>query len=165
MAQVGSVGARKLVQMLAGGDGLPASVAAVAEAANESLQPIGAAQIVAQNVAADLIERSSTVRYPAVHVYCEKLSNTLREKFRTFSGKAHLAMEVRSSQDRLEGLERQVQLYVDAVTAVLDRHRGDWGDGLFYGGGFEVVFGPVKRGGKNYVQTAKITIEADVSIQ
>jgi len=165
MAQVGSVGARKLVQMLAGGDGLPASVAAVAEAANESLQPIGAAQIVAQNVAADLIERSSTVRYPAVHVYCEKLSNTLREKFRTFSGKAHLAMEVRSSQDRLEGLERQVQLYVDAVTAVLDRRRGDWGDGLFYGGGYEAVFGPVKRGGKNYVQTAKITIEVDVSIQ
>ncbi len=165
MAQVGSVGARKLVQMLAGGDGLPASVAAVAEAASESLQPIGTAQIVAQNVAAELIERSSAVRYPAVHVYCEKLSNTLREKFRTFSGKAHLAMEVRSSQDRLEGLERQVQLYVDAVTAVLDRRRGDWGDGLFYGGGYEAAFGPVKRGGKNYVQTAKITIEVDVSIQ
>jgi hypothetical protein len=165
MAQAGSVGARKLVQMLASGNGLPASVAAVAEAANESLQPIGAAQIVAQNVAADLIERSSTVRYPAVHVYCEKLSNTLREKFRTFSGKAHLALEVRSSQDRLEGLERQVQLYVDAVTGVLDRRRGDWGDGLFYGGGYEAVFGPVKRGGKNYVQTAKITIEVDVSIQ
>jgi len=165
MAQVGSVGARKLVHMLAGGDGLPASVAAVAEAADERLQPIGTAQIVAQNVAADLIERSSTVRYPAVHVYCERLSNTLREKFRTFSGKAHLAMEVRSSQDRLEGLERQVQLYVDAVTAVLDGRRGDWGDGLFYGGGYEAVFGPVKRGGKNYVQTAKITIEVDVSIQ
>jgi hypothetical protein len=74
-------------------------------------------------------------------------------------------MEVRSSQDRLEGLERQVQLYVDAVTAVLDRRRGDWGDGLFYGGGYEAAFGPVKRGGKNYVQTAKITIEVDVSIQ
>jgi len=165
MAQVGSVGARKLTTLLAAGDGLPASVAAVAEATNERLQPIGAAQIVAQNVAADVIERSNIVRYPSVHVYCEKLSNTLREKFRTFSGKAHLTMEVRSSQDRLEGLERQVQLYVDAVTRVLDRHRGDWGDGLFYGGGYEVVFGPVKRGGKNYLQTAKITLEVDVSIQ
>jgi hypothetical protein len=151
--------------MLAASDGLPASVAAVAEAANESLPPIGAAQIVAQNVAAELVERSNVVRYPSVHVYCERLSNTLREKFRTFSGKAHLAMEVRWSQDRLEGLERQVQLYVDAVTRVLDQRRGDWGSGLFYGGGYEVIFGAVKRGGKSYLQTAKITLEVDVSIQ
>ncbi len=165
MAQVGSVGARKLTQMLADGEGLPASVAAVAEAANERLQPIGTAQIVSQNVAADLVERSNSARYPSVHVYCEKLINTLREKFRTYSGKAHLAMEIRASQDRLEGLERQVQLYVDAVTRVLDRRRGDWGDGMFYGGGYEVVFGPVKRGGKNYLQTAKITLEVDVSLQ
>lgn len=165
MAQVGSVGARKLAEMLAASDGLAASVAAVAEESNESLPPIGAAQIVAQNVAADLIERSNVVRYPTVHVYCERLSNTHREKFRTFSGKAHLTMEVRSSQDRLEGLERQVQLYVDAVTKVLDRRRGDWGSGLFYGGEYEVVFGPVKRGGKSYLQTAKITLEVDVSIQ
>jgi hypothetical protein len=74
-------------------------------------------------------------------------------------------MEVRSSQDRLEGLERQVQLYVDAVTKVLDGNRGDWGDGFFYGGGYEVVFGPVKRGGKSYLQTARISVDVDVSIQ
>lgn len=165
MAQVGSVGARKLVEKLAGTGGLPASVAAVAEAANERLQPIGAAQIVAQNVAADLIERSNMVRYPSVHVYCEKLTNTLRERFRTFSGKAHLVMEVRASQDRMEGLERQVQLYVDAVTRVLDGNRGDWGGGFFYGGGYEVAFGPVKRGGKSYLQTAKISVEVEASIQ
>lgn len=165
MAQVGSVGARKLTQMLADSTGLPASVAAVAEAVNERMQPVGAAQIVAQNVAAELVERSNAARYPSVHVYCEKLSNTLREKFRTFSGKAHLALEVRASQDRLEGLERQVQLYVDAVTRVLDQRRGDWGDGIFYGGGYEVTFAPVKRGGKSYLQTAKVTLDLDVSIQ
>jgi hypothetical protein len=165
MAQVGSIGARKLVQRLADTSGLPASVAAVAQAAHENLPPIGTTQIVPQNVAADLIERSNLTRYPAVHVYCERLSNTLREKFRTFSGKAHLTMEVRSSQDRLEGLERQLQLFVDAVTRVLDSNRGDWSDGFFYGGGYEVTFGPVKRGGKSFLQTAKIGIEVDVSIQ
>ncbi len=166
MAQVGSVGAKKLTAKLAdGGSGLPATVAAVAEASGGSLPAIGLAQIVSQNVAADLIERSNAVRYPSVHVYCEKLSNTLREKFRTFSGKAHLTMEVRASQDRLEGIERQVQLYVDAVTHVLDESRGDWGDGFFYGGGYDVAFGPVKRGGKSYLQAAKITVEVDVSIQ
>ncbi len=166
MAQVGGVGAKKLAAKLANSDsGLPASVAAVASASRASLTTIGAAQIVSQNVAADLIERSNIVRYPSVHVYCEKLANTLREKFRTYSGKAQLAVEVRSSQDGLEGLERQVQLYVDAVTQVLDENRGDWGDGFFYGGGYEVAFQPVKRGGKSYLQTAKITVEVDVSIQ
>ena len=58
-----------------------------------------------------------------------------------------------------------MQLYVDAVTRVLDQRRGDWGGGMFYGGGYEAVFGAVKRGGKNYLQTARITLEVDASIQ
>ncbi|MBI4876801.1 MAG: hypothetical protein HY822_19365 [Acidobacteria bacterium] len=165
MAQVGSVGVHKLAGMLAGDDGLPSSVAAIGEAAGVRLQPIGTAQIATQNVTAELAERSEIVRYPSVHVYCEKLSNRFREKFRTFSGQAHLVLEIRVSLDRLEGLEQQVQLYADAVTRVLEQRRGDWGGGLFYGGGYEVVFGAAKRGGKNYLQTATITLDVDVSIQ
>ena len=102
-------------------------------------------------------------KYPAVHVYCEKLSNTLREKFRTFSGKARMVVEARVSQDRLEGLERQSQLLVDAITDVLDASRGDWGAGMLYNGGYEVMYGPVKSGGRNLIQITKVTFEVDIS--
>ena len=65
----------------------------------------GSAQVRAQNVAADLAERAMGVQYPAVNVYCEKIVNDLREKFRTFSGTAQMAIELRHSQDRLEGMQ------------------------------------------------------------
>ena len=52
------------------------------------------------------------------------------------------------SQDRIEGLEDQLRLYVDAVTQVLDANRGSWGQGAFYTGGYEVNFEPVQQGGQ-----------------
>ena len=74
-----------------------------------------------------------------------------------------MAVEVRVSQDRLEGIEGKLQSYAEAVTQVLDRSRGDWSEGMFYTGGYEVAFGPVKRGGKNFVQVAKVAFEVEVS--
>ena len=78
-------------------------------------------------------------------------------------GEAHLVVEVRLSQDRLDDLETRMQLYVDAVTRVLDEHRGDWGNGIFYCGGYEVDYGPVKHGGRNFLQTAKINLTVEIS--
>ena len=115
------------------------------------------------NVAADMAERTGTVKYPSVNVYCEGIANELREKFRRFSGKAQMAIEVRHSQDRLEGLEEKLELLVDGAMRWLNESRGDWGDGMFYGGEYQVSFSAVKRGGKNFIQTAKITFEIGVS--
>jgi hypothetical protein len=146
----------KVVDRLAGSDGLNAALAALSDGG----QP---AAMLTQNVAAELAERSGTVKYPAVSVYCEKIANTLREKFRSFSGTVEMAVEVRHSQDRLEGIEDALEQYTDAVTDVLSASRGDWGDGMFYGGGYEVSFGAVKRGGRNFTHTAKVTFEVMVS--
>ena len=121
-------------------------------------------QIIAQNVPADVIEKSAGTRYPAFHIYCEKLQNTLREKFRQFSGTATLSVDVRVTHDRLEGLDQMAQAYVDALTQVLDSNRGDWGDGLFYTGGYTVTYQPVKHGGKNFLQTAKVSFDLQVSV-
>jgi hypothetical protein len=68
------------------------------------------------------------------------------------------------SHDRLEEIGRQTSLYVEAVTNVLDLRRGSWGNGMFYAGGYEVVFGPVKKGGRNYIQTSRILLQLIVSI-
>jgi hypothetical protein len=146
----------KVVDRLAGSDGPNGALATLSDGG----QP---AAMLTQNVAAELAERSGTVKYPAVSVYCEKIANNLREKFRSFSGKVEMAVEVRHSQDRLEGIEDALEQYTDAVTSALSASRGDWGDGMSYSGGYEVSFGAVKRGGRNFTQTAKVTFEVMVS--
>jgi hypothetical protein len=163
VAQIGSVTTSKLVNILTAGEALSQAVAAISAQESAPLPSLTERQIMAQNVALELAEKGPGVRYPAVYVYCEKMSNALREKFRTFSGRARMVMEVRVSQDRLEGLERQLELYVDAVTQVLHDNRGDWGQGMFFPGAYEVSFGAVKHGGKNYIQVAKIMLDVEIS--
>ncbi len=146
MNRIGNVATGKVVQRLT---------------APEVFQP---AQIRLQNAAADLTERSEAVAYPWASVYCERIVNSLVEKFRSFSGTLQMVVEVRASHDRLENLHEGLEQSVDGVMAVLDGCRGDWGDGMYYCGGYQAAFGAAKRGGKNYLQTAKITFEIGVSI-
>jgi hypothetical protein len=139
---------------------------AVAAAALDSgipLNPIPALYVVTQNMAVEIWERASVVKYPLVQIYSDRVRNLLTEKFRTFSGKIRTVAEIRVSQDRIEGLEDQLRLYADAVTQILDSNRGSWGQGAFYTGGYEITFDPVKQGGKNFLQVAKVTFEVDMS--
>jgi hypothetical protein len=163
MAWVGSTVTTQVVALLNAPQGLNACVATLAQAENVVLPPVGQDRILAQNVSIELAERSTDVQYPAVNVYCEKIVNQLKEKFRNFSGKALMAIEVRVSQDRLEGIESQLQTYADAVTQVLDQNRGDWGEGMYYAGCYEAELGPVKHGGQNFIQVGKVSFEVGVS--
>src|ERR1017187_418348 len=163
MAWVGSAVTAQVVSLLSAPQGLNACVSTLAQAENVTLPPVGQNQILAQNVSIELAERSTDVQYPAVNVYCEKIVNQLKEKFRNFSGKAMMAIEVRVSQDRLEGIDDQLQMYVDAVTQALDQNRGDWGEGMYYTGCYEAALGPVKHGGQNFIQVGKVTFEVGVS--
>ncbi len=162
-AKLSSAAAKKVMDRMIAPGGMNSALGALMAADSLLASPVEAAQIRAQNVAADLWERSTSVRYPAVHVYCEKIVNDQNEKFRSFSGKVQMTIEVRHSQDKLNGLQDALALYADAVTQMLDAGRGDWGDGMFYGGGYEVALGTVKAGGKNFIQTAKITFQIGVS--
>lgn len=163
MAQTGTITTSKAVSLLRGETGLGAAIVTVAMNTDADLPKIPAGQVISQNVALEIAEKAGSAKYPAIYVYCDRVVNQLREKFRTFSGKSHMVMEVRVSQDRLEGLEAKLQLYVDAITQVLDGNRGDWGQGMFYTGGYEVTFQAVKHGGKNYLQVAKVGFEVDIS--
>ena len=153
----------KVTGLMAEPAGVNGKLAALSSGEQMELPQLDATQIVPQNMAAELAERTAGSKYPTLQIYCEKLANDLREKFRSFSGTARMTVEVRLSQDRLEGLESKVQLYVDAVTRVLDGSRGDWGDGMYYAGGYEAEFGAVKHGGRNFIQSAKVSFEVGVS--
>lgn len=163
MLSIASVATQKVAGLLAASNGVPAAVEALTSQHGVALPQIGPQQIVAQNVGPDIAEKSVISKYPLIYVHCSKLVNDLREKFRTFSGDAQMSAEARVSQDRLDGLESNLHVYVDAITSVLDGNRGDWGDGFFYGGGYEVTFGKVKHGGRNFLQTAEISFALEVS--
>lgn len=164
MAQAASIAAGKVVGMLKAPDaGLAAVVVELALNAGVELAAIPPENVIPQNAPMALMEKSSAVKYPVVLVYSDRVQNLLTEKFRKFSGKVRTVAEVRASQDRIEGLEERVRLYVDAVTQVLDANRGDWGQGMFFTGGYEVKFDPVQSGGRNVLQTAKVIFEVDLS--
>lgn len=143
-------------------DGVNVRVSAITDA-DVSLHVTGIRTILAQNATADVTEKAGHAHYPALLVYCDKVSNTLKEKFRQFSGRVHIVVEVRHSQDLLDGIEDGLQVYVDAVCALLDDSRGDWAGGCFYNGGYEVSYEPVARGGKNFLQRAKVGFDLEVS--
>jgi hypothetical protein len=163
MAKLGSVATAKTVAMITGPKGMNSGLAALTTADQALAPTLAAAQVRPQNAAPDLVDRSRPVKYPDVSVYCEKIANTLTEKFRTFSGTAQMTVEVRHSSEGLAGLQDSLELYADSVMHSLDQARGDWGSGMFYAGGYDIAFGPVKRGGKNFIQTAKVSFEIAVS--
>jgi hypothetical protein len=141
----------------------PSGVAAALAALTTGAPFLAAPQVNQSNVAAETTERSSGGQYPALHVYCEKIVNDQKEKFRSFSGRVAMAIDVRCSQDRIDGLQDQLELYADSVMQTLEAARGDWGDGMFFGGAYQVTFAAIKHGGRNFVQTAKVAFEIDVS--
>jgi hypothetical protein len=164
MAQTASIVTQQFVQFLnAPETGVNAALGTLALGAGVTLAALPPEHIVAQNVSVAISERSVAVRYPTLHVYSDRVRNLLTEKFRTFSGKIRTVAEVRLSQDRLEGIEDRLRLYVDAVTQVLDSNRGTWGQGAFFTGGYEVNFDPVQHGGQNFLQITRVSFEVDLS--
>lgn len=143
--------------------GIEPQIAELALGAAIELPTIPPSRVVAQNAAVEIAERALAVKYPVIHVYVDRVRNLLTEKFRVFSGKVRVVAEVRVSQDRIEDLETRTKLYAEAVTHVLDLNRGDWGEGVFYSGGYEVTFEAMKHGGRNLLQVAKVAFEVDVS--
>ena len=133
------------------------------EANDPNLKTIGIRSIMLQNVSIEIAETSGQPQYPALLVYCDKVQNLLQEKFRGFSGRVHLVIEVRQSQGTLHLIEQNTEMYVDAVCALLGEARGDWGDGASYSGGYEVEYQPVAKGGKNFVQRAKVSFAVELS--
>jgi hypothetical protein len=160
---IGNLITSQVITLLTGTNGVNSYLGGYTQDNGQPLNPLNSAQVRAQNVAPDIADKSMAMEFPAANVYCEKIVNNLTEKFRTFSGNVQTAVELRYSQDRLDGLESALENYADAIMQVLNANRGDWGNGMFYGGEYQVMFGAVKHGGKNFQQVAKITFEIGVS--
>jgi hypothetical protein len=163
MLLIAGTSTQKVVGVLAAGSGLSAVLEALNIQQGVRLPRVTPQQIIAQNVTPEVSDQSTVDNYPLIYVYRTKVVNQLREKFRTFSGEAQMMVEARVSQDRLDQIETNLQAYADAITQVLDDNRGDWGDGIFFNGEYEVTFGGVKHGGRNFIEIAKIAFALEIS--
>lgn len=163
MASIANTTAETLRRLLRAENGLAQSVSRLSVEKNLSITPIESAQIVNCGGVGSGPDQGRRIRYPVFAVYCDRVSNLQREKFCRFSGTARLNVEVTVSGERSEGMEGLLQTLASAVTEVLERSWGDWGQGIRYGGGYDIQFGTVKKGGRNYIQTAKLVLEVDVT--
>jgi hypothetical protein len=164
VASLANAATVQLLQLLTAPTGLNTTITTLALAANVGLAPIAASQFFTDNVSSAMAEQSEEIKYTAVYIYCEKITNTLKEKFRSFSGYLQMVIDVRVSQDRLNGIDQVSQLYSEAVAQTLNQIRGDWGQGLFYAGAYDISFGPVKHGGKNFIKGVTISFQLNASI-
>ena len=112
MARISTMATSALVQHLAGEAGLSDKVGQLMLTSALQIPQISASDILERHVAADVAEKTSGVRYPIVYVYCEKVVNDLREKFRTFSGTAELSVDIRVSHEHMDDLQSLLQNYV-----------------------------------------------------
>jgi hypothetical protein len=163
MAQAARLAITHLRQLLVGDDTLAAECAAIAQKNGLDVPALWADTVLDFHIAPELAEKGTPVKYPVVYVYCDRVHNKLHEKFRTFSGTADLNIEIRVSHDHADELQAMLQLYVEAVTNVIDGRRGTWSREIFHAGDYEIAFGPVKRGGRNFLQTARVKLQVFIS--
>ncbi|MBX5495546.1 MAG: hypothetical protein IRZ15_09450 [Bryobacteraceae bacterium] len=165
MAQTGSLVIQKVLQLLRSPGVLEGEIARLSQQSGAELKPILPEQVLSQNISVELAERSAKVRYPVLYVYVSYVQNQMREKFRSFSGIVRTTLELRVSHERAEVVTRDVGCYLDALTEILTRSRGDWGQGMFFNGGYEIEINPAKSGGRNFVQAAKISFDVNLSLK
>jgi hypothetical protein len=156
---------QKLRDRLTAGDALSEIISASAEAAGWSLPTIPSAQVFTSAASQAISDDTLQLTYPRVCIYSTGISNLQAEKFRSFSGQVALTAEVWASADLVTEVDEWIHIYVGSVTEVLRKNIGDWGDGMFYGGAYDVQFQAPKHGGLGFVEVAKLnlTIHASAS--
>jgi hypothetical protein len=147
----------KLIELIEGDGGLAQSLEQLKGEYSQEPERPEPAKVKLLRSPADLAEKAWGARYPALWVYCEKIRNRANEKLRRFSGEASVCLEVLVSQDRLEGIGDRLHYYCDALRDVIERKSGCIGEGLYLSSEYEVQYEPVKKGGSQYRQTARLS--------
>lgn len=83
MASICNILTAKVAEILFSAPNIDDRVAALANSLGIEMRPSTLHSVVVQHTPFDVAEKSLQARYPAIYVYCDKLSNTLKEKFRT----------------------------------------------------------------------------------
>ncbi len=156
--------AKKVLQKLNTGGALGQQITQIAAGLDPAIPTITAGQIVLSSAAPELADKNMQMAYPRVCIYSSTSRNAHIEKFRSFSGSISLVTEVWASANFISQTDEWIHFYVEGVAEILQLSSGDWGDGMFYSGAYEVQFQPPKAGGLGFVQSAKLTFSLNVSV-
>ena len=152
-----------LANLLTENSALSSQIAAIEEQFGYTLPAIPSSQIILSSADADMTDRRQQIGYPRIAVYSDRVVNNLREKFRTLSGTVSVTITLAASADLIDQVEQWTHYYVEAITNILRQNIGDWGNGMFFPGTYEVQVQPPKPGGSGFVQTANVTCIVSVS--
>ena len=155
--------AQKLSNLLTGEDALQQQIAAIAASCNVNVPLIIPAQVVLSSASPAIGDMNVQLSYPRVCLYSGGVKNTQLEKFRSLSGTVSVVAEIWASANLVTDADKWIHFYVEAVTDILRKNIGDWGDGLFFSGIYEVQFQAPGAGGLGFAQSATVTCGLNVS--
>jgi len=156
--------AQKLSGLLTTGDSLSQTISSLATEAGVTLPLLVSNQVILASAPPALADNEIPLTYPRVLLYSTQVKNSQLEKFRTFSGSIAVVAEIWASGNLVGDSDQWIHYYVEALTQLMRDNIGDWGDGFFFAGVYEVQLQPPKVGGFGYLQLAKMTCSLNVSL-
>lgn len=154
---------QKVLNLLTAANALQQKVETIAGSTNIILPVITSAQVVLSSAPPNMGDEDLQLTYPRVCVYSAAVKNTQIEKFRSLSGTISVTAEVWASGNLISETDQWIHYYVEGVTEILRQNIGDWGDGMFFSGMYEVQLQAPKVGGFGYVESAKVICSLNVS--
>jgi len=164
MAPLTLLAAQKVASLLTTENALQQQIATLAAGSNMLIPTIGVGQILLSSAPPDIADKDLQFTYPRVCIYCGVVKNTQAEKFRSFSGTVAVSSDIWASGDFITQIDEWIHYYVEALTTILRTNLGNWGDGFFFSGRYEVKLQPPKAGGLGFVEMATVTCNLDVGI-
>jgi hypothetical protein len=158
------LGPQKLANLLTTNSALQTAVNAIAAETGQVLTPISNSQIVITSIPPEMADKNAQLTYPRVCLYSTQVKNTQTEKFRSFSGAIAVVTEVWFSGSLLGTTGTGLHYYLQAIASILQANQGDWGDGFFFSGLYDVQLQPPRSGGFGFVESASLTCVLDVSV-
>jgi hypothetical protein len=155
--------AQKLSDLLTSGNALQQQISAVSSVANVTVPLITAAQVTLSSTVPEMGDQDLQLTYPRICLYTATVRNTRVEKFRSLSGTIAVVAEIWASGNLLTETDQWIHYYVEAMTNLLRQNIGDWGDGMFFSGAYDVQLQSPKVGGIGYVESAKVSAVLNVS--
>lgn len=163
MLPITLLAAQKMADLLTAAAAIETEVNSLSADNGVTLPILPASQVYVSSSPVTMAELLEELAYPRVSVFSSKLVNSQVEKFRSLSGTVAITAEIVATADLVSDLDLWIHYYAEAVSNILRRNSGDWGDGVFFPGAYEIGVQPPRAGAGGYIQIAHVNCSAGVS--
>ncbi len=163
MLPVTLLAAQSVAALLTASTGVSAEIQELAVESQLAIPAIPSNQIYLSSAPASAADLQQELGYPRISIFSSKVKNTQVEKFRSFSGSAVVTAEIAITSNLINEVDTYIHFYLEAIANVLQRNRGDWGNGICFFGTYDSEIQPPKTGMGGFVQIARINFEVGVS--